>query len=82
MIILIIYTDRLGKISFEEKASKFSHDKTHTIKVLETFDSMRFYDFSDLSQSLSDYFDSNPSATASEKFSSTMLAQWSQITAW
>ena len=28
------------------------------------------------------YFSSNPSATASAKFSSTMLAQWSQITAW
>ena len=29
-----------------------------------------------------DYFASNPSATASAKFSSTMLAQWSQMTAW
>ena len=28
------------------------------------------------------YFTSNPSATASTKFSSTMLAQWSQIRAW
>ena len=28
------------------------------------------------------YFSSNPSATASAKFSSTMLAQWSQMTAW
>ena len=28
------------------------------------------------------YFTSNPSATASAKFSSTMLAQWSQMTAW
>ena len=28
------------------------------------------------------YFASNPSATVSAKFSSTMLAQWSQMTAW
>lgn len=28
------------------------------------------------------YFTSNPSATASAKFSSTILAQWSQMVAW
>ena len=31
---------------------------------------------------IKNYLASNPSATASAKFSSTMLAQWSQMVAW